>query len=126
MPEFVNPFTGVGPGRKLTGRELARAIRLALSAEEEAVHLYEALADATEHALAQAVLQEIANEERVHAGEFLRLLGLLVPDENERLQAGAGEVDDLRGRLAAGVPGGKVAGGDPPAVGNLKGGTSHE
>jgi len=41
MPEFTNPFSGVVPGRKLTDAELARALRLNLSAEEEAVHLYE-------------------------------------------------------------------------------------
>ena len=70
MPEFVNPFSGVVPGRKLTKRELTRALRMTLSAEEEAVHLYEALVDATDDALAQKVLQDVADEERVHAGEF--------------------------------------------------------
>ena len=120
MPEFMNPFAGVAPGRKLTDRELSRSLRLALAAEEEAVHLYEALADATDHALAQAVLQEIANEERVHAGEFLRLLELVRDDEAARLKEGAGEVEDLRGRLAAAVPVGGATGGDPPTVGNLR------
>ena len=37
MPEFVNPFPGMTPDRKMTPRELARALRLALAAEEEAV-----------------------------------------------------------------------------------------
>ena len=81
MPEFVNPFSGVAPGRKLTTRELTRAIRLTLSAEEEAVHLYQALADATDDPLAKALLDEIADEERVHKGEFQRLLNILLPDE---------------------------------------------
>jgi hypothetical protein len=45
MPEFLNPFNGVIPDRTLSSRELTRAIRLALAAEEEAVHLYEAIAD---------------------------------------------------------------------------------
>ena len=47
MPEFMNPFPGMTPGRKMKDRELARAIRLSLAAEQEAIHLYEALADAT-------------------------------------------------------------------------------
>ena len=94
MPEFVNPFSGVIPGRKLSARELTRAIRLSLSAEEEAVHLYEALADAADNELAKAVLQDIANEERVHVGEFQRLLKILLPDEETYLQDGAAEVDD--------------------------------
>ena len=33
MAEFINPFSGMAPDRKLTNRELARAIRLALAAE---------------------------------------------------------------------------------------------
>jgi len=45
MPEFVNPFSGKIPERKLTSEELIRAIRLDLSAEEEAVHTYMAHAD---------------------------------------------------------------------------------
>ena len=32
MPEFVNPFTGVVPGRKMTDSELVRALRLNLAA----------------------------------------------------------------------------------------------
>jgi rubrerythrin len=42
-----------------------------------------------------AVLTEIADEEIVHAGEFLRLLKELAPDEEELYQKGAGEVEEL-------------------------------
>ncbi len=97
MPEFVNPFSGVIPGRKLSARELTRSIRLSLSAEEEAVHLYEALADATDNELAKAVFQDIANEERIHVGEFQRLLNILLPDEEAYLKKGAAEVDEKAG-----------------------------
>ncbi len=100
MTAFLDPYSGLAPDRKLTDRELSRAIRLALSAEEEAVHLYEALADATEHTLAKSVLQEVANEERVHAGEFLRLQSLLLDDEDGKLNEGAGEVDVMRKKVA--------------------------
>lgn len=100
MPEFLNPFSGLTPGRKMTPRELTRAVRLALSAEEEAIHLYEALADAADDPLARAVLTDVANEERVHAGEFHRLLALLLPDEDAKMQEGAAEVD----AQAAGSP----------------------
>jgi rubrerythrin len=94
MPEFVNPFSGVVQ-RKMTDRELARALRLNLAAEEEAVHLYEAHADATDNELAKKVLQDIADEERVHAGEFQRLLNILLDDEEKLLAEGAAEVDEL-------------------------------
>jgi len=95
MAEFVNPFSGVLPERKLTDRELARAIRMALAAEEEAVHMYEAMADATDNTLAAKVLQDIADEERVHAGEFQELLRRLLPDEQQLLKKGTEEVKEM-------------------------------
>jgi len=95
MPEFVNPFSGVVPERKLSDSELARAIRLNIAAEHEAVHLYEAHADATDNELAKKVLHDIADEERVHAGEFQRLLSILLPDEDKLLAQGAEEVNGM-------------------------------
>jgi rubrerythrin len=95
MPEFTNPFSGVVPGRKLTDSELARALRLDLAAEEEAVHVYEAHADATDNKLAKKVLHDIANEERVHVGEFQRLLNILLKDEEQFLAEGAEEVNEM-------------------------------
>ena len=97
MPEFLNPFSGIVP-RKMTHSELVRAIRLDLAAEEEATHAYTAHADATDNELAKKVLLDIANEERVHAGEFQRLLNLLVDDEEELLAEGAKEVDEMAGK----------------------------
>lgn len=83
----------------MTLAELTRALRLALAAEQEAVHLYEAQADATDNPLARAVLIDIANEERVHAGEFQRLLSILLPDEDEFLSEGKAEVDEIADEL---------------------------
>lgn len=99
MAEFLNPFSGVTPGRKLTDRELARALRLSLAAEQEAIHLYESLADATSNKLAKAVLQDIADEEKEHAGEFQRLIKVLWPDEEKWLANGAEEVDEMVAKL---------------------------
>jgi rubrerythrin len=95
MPEFTNPFSGIVPQRKLTDSELARALRLDLAAEEEAVHIYEAHADATDNELARKVLRDIADEERVHAGEFQRLLNILLKDEEGFLAEGAEEVNEM-------------------------------
>lgn len=106
MPEFVNPFSGKVTDRKLTTGELIRAIRLDLAAEHEAVHAYMAHAEATDHPLAKKVLIDIANEERVHAGEFARLLGILTGDEDQFLAKGAKEVDDMASELEG--PGGKT------------------
>ncbi len=99
MPEFANPFIGNVPDRKLTFEELIRAIRLDLAAEQEAIHLYMAQADAVDHPLAQKVLIDVANEERQHVGEFLRLLQILTGDEDKWLAEGAREVDELAGEV---------------------------
>lgn len=126
VPEFVNPFSGKVPDRKLSHEELIRAIRLNIAAEHEAVHLYMAHADATDNQLAKAVLIDIANEERVHAGEFMRLLSILSGDEDQWLAEGAAEVDEIAGGLqaeAAPSSGGAQemgAGAEPPALGSLR------
>ncbi len=101
MPEFTNPFSGKVPDRALTTGELIRAIRLDLAAEHEAVHIYMAHAEATDHPLAKKVLMDIANEERVHAGEFARLLSILTGDEDALLSAGAKEVDEMAAELSS-------------------------
>ncbi len=95
MPEFANPITGLACDRKLTPHELIRAIRYMIAAEYEAVQLYMQLAESTDDELAKAVLVDIADEERVHAGEFLRLLQELAPDEEEKYEEGREEVEEI-------------------------------
>ena len=104
MPEFVNPFSGKVPDRPLTKEELIRAIRLDIAAEHEATHLYMAHAEAIDDPVARAVLIDIANEERVHVGEFMRLLSILTGDEDQWLAQGAAEVDELPLRRCRGPP----------------------
>ncbi|MCK4400209.1 rubrerythrin [Candidatus Bathyarchaeota archaeon] len=95
MPEFGHPFSGLAAERKLTHEELVRAIRFMVSAEYEAIQLYMQLAESTDHELAKKVLMDIADEERVHAGEFLRLLYELAPDEKGFYIEGFEEVEEL-------------------------------
>ena len=95
MPEFANPFSGLANDRKLTQEELIRAIRYMVAAEYEAVQLYMQLAESTDNELARTVLVDIADEERVHAGEFLRLLKELAPEEEELYQEGYEEVEEI-------------------------------
>lgn len=97
MPEFGSPFSGLKHDRKLTEEELVRAIRFMVAAEFEAVQLYTQLAESTDNKLAQAVLKDIADEERVHAGEFLRVLKELAPDEYKFYDDGAKEVEEIIG-----------------------------
>lgn len=121
MPEFVNPYSGMAPSRKMTVEELVRALRLNIAAEHEAVHLYMAHADATDNPLAREVLIDIANEERVHVGEFQRLISILAPDEDGFLADGAQEVNEMAEEAAAGEGGNDSSeGGDAPSIGSMR------
>jgi rubrerythrin len=94
MPDFGHSFAGLKNDRKLTEEELIRAIRFMIAAEYEAIQLYMQLAESTDNKLAQEVLKDIADEERVHAGEFLRLLKELAPDEEKFYKEGEEEVEE--------------------------------
>lgn len=93
MPEFGTPFSGTAHDRKLTNEELIRAIRFTMAAEYEAIQMYMQLAESTDNRLVAEVLKDIADEERIHVGEFLRLLKELAPDEEKFYAEGAAEVE---------------------------------
>jgi rubrerythrin len=95
MPKFSNAFSGLANDRKVTHSELVRAIRYMIAAEYEAVQLYEQLAESIDHELAKKVLLDIAREEVVHAGEFLRLLKELQTDEQTNYDEGTEEVEEM-------------------------------
>src|SRR5450759_3379253 len=95
MAVFGSPFSGLANDRKLTDAELIRAIRFMVAAEFEATQLYMQLAESTDNQLAIAVLKDIADEERVHVGEFLRLLHELAPDEEKFYAKGTREVEEM-------------------------------
>ncbi len=129
MPEFGNAFSGLALDRKVTHEELVRAIRMMIAAEYEAVQLYMQLAESTDNKLAQAVLKDIAEEEIVHAGEFLTLLKELAPEEEAFYAEGEREVREMIAELGgrSSEPGGEPAreekeAKEQPTVGNLFGG----
>jgi rubrerythrin len=95
MPVFGSPFSGLVNSRKLTHEELIRAIRFAVASEIEATQVYMQLAESTDDPLSMKVLKDVANEERVHIGEFLRLLRELAPDEEKFYASGAKEVEAM-------------------------------
>lgn len=94
MPEFSSPFSGLASKVMLTDQELIRAIRFMIAAEYEAIQIYMQVAESTSNKLAIDVLTDIANEERIHAGEFLRLLQELSTDEQTFYAEGANEVEE--------------------------------
>ena len=99
MPEFCNAFSVLKNDRKLTQDELVRAIRFMIAAEYEAIQLYQQLAESTDNHLAQEVLYDIADEEKEHAGEFLRLLRELDPEEEKFYKEGYEEVEEMIAKL---------------------------
>jgi rubrerythrin len=100
MPDLANPFAG-NVARQITKEELVRALRLDIAAEQEAIHMYTAQAEASEDALARAVLLEIADEERQHTGELMELLRRLAAEEQKFLEDGRKEVEEVAERLAS-------------------------
>ena len=102
MPEFCSSLpSSVKAERKLTKSELIRAIRYMIAAEYEAAGLYTQLIDSIACERSKAVLEDIADEARVHAGAFHRLLKELAPDEFAHYDAGAKEVEALLKKVAA-------------------------
>jgi rubrerythrin len=99
MPEFCTPFTVLKNDRKLTKEELIRSIRFMIAAEYEAIQLYQQTAESVDNQLAQEVLVDIANEEKEHAGEFLRLLCELDPEEEKFYKEGYEEVEEMIAKL---------------------------
>jgi rubrerythrin len=77
----------------LDERETSRAIRDALVSEQLAIQQYEAIADGTSNAKVKEVLNDIADEERVHVGELLALLSALDPSEDKFIEDGVKEVE---------------------------------
>lgn len=83
------------PGKKLDDRELARAIRLSISAEHDAVHLYELIADSTDNVEVKKIMQDIADEEKVHVGEFEELLNMIDEDNEDLVEDGRDEAAEI-------------------------------
>lgn len=88
MPVFSTPFEGNKCGRKLSQEELARAIRFSIASEFEAIQLYEQIKESTDNEDAKKLLNEITGDEKVHVGNFLHLLKMLAPDEEDFYKAG--------------------------------------
>lgn len=74
-------------------------MRFVVAAEYEATQMYMQLAESIDNKLAIEVLKDVANEERVHAGEFLRVLHELAPDEKHFYARGANEVEEEIAKL---------------------------
>ena len=94
MPEFSTPFTGNNCEKKISKDELIRTIRFSIASEYEAIQLYEQIIHATSDEFVKTVIQDITDEEKVHVGEFLKILKVLSPKEFDFYEEGKKEVED--------------------------------
>ena len=95
MPNFSDSCNVKNCDKKFNEEEIIRAIRFNIAAEYEATQLYQQIAAATDNAFVKKVVLEIADEERVHAGELLMLLTHLCPNEAKLYEKGAQEVEEI-------------------------------
>lgn len=90
-------FTGLNvvitPDKELDDRELCRALRMSIAAEHDATHFYELIADATTNPKVKEVMQDVANEEKVHVGEFEKLLQEIDKTNEGFVEEGKQEVE---------------------------------
>lgn len=95
MPDFGSPFKGNDLNRegKLSKEEVIRALRFAIAAEYEAIQMYEQLANASDYFLVQKVMRDVAREEQVHVGEFMRVMFELESKEQKEYEKGFKEVE---------------------------------
>lgn len=70
-------------------------LRIAISAEQSAITLYNQLADVAQDDQLRNVLLDVAKEEKVHIGEFQTLLYSLDPEEYESHLEGEREVEEI-------------------------------
>lgn len=94
MPNFSQPFNGNNLDRKLTKDEIIRAVRFSIASEYEAIQLYEQIKDSIDDKTVKQIFQDIANEEKVHVGEFLKTLYILTPKEMEFYKEGKSEIEE--------------------------------
>ncbi|MEM0156941.1 MAG: encapsulin [Thermoplasmataceae archaeon] len=85
---------------KMDDEETARAIRLALVAELDAINFYLQQSRAMPDGPFKKVHEDISREEVTHFGEFMRLLYQYAPDDFKRIREGWSEASGLLGESA--------------------------
>jgi rubrerythrin len=91
MPDFTSAFNAKSFDKLLSRSEFVRALRFSIAAEYEAVQIYEQIMEAITDEHAKRVINDIINEERLHAGQFMDLLFAVAPEEKTFYDKGAQE-----------------------------------
>jgi hypothetical protein len=88
-------FTSLAPvlenGETLNDRELQRALRIAIAAEHDAASFYELIADSTDDPNIKELFNDVAAEEKVHTGEFEKLLQDIDVEDESLVEEGRDE-----------------------------------
>jgi rubrerythrin len=93
MPQFMSPFVTQDADRNLTFGEAVRAIRFMIAAEYESIQMCTQIVESVNYPLIKTVFTGLANEKRVHAGQLLRLLREVAPDEQRFYAEGERRVE---------------------------------
>jgi rubrerythrin len=95
MAEILNDLKSILSTKTLSKEEIIRALRVSIKAEIDAVHLYDMIAESTDEENIQKVMKDVANEEKVHIGEFLKVIQILDDEEMTHYNKGAKEVEEI-------------------------------
>lgn len=97
---YLNELMAVIPDKdsKISSdRKDMQILRTAIIAEYDAVSLYEQLAEAATNPDLKKILLDVANEEKVHIGEFEAVLEVLDPEHEKYEDEGEDEAAELLG-----------------------------
>lgn len=70
-------------------------LRIAISAELDAVNLYEQMAYMTKNETLRKILLDVAREEKTHIGEFLSFLLEIDSEQKKEMEEGKKEIKEL-------------------------------
>ena len=99
MPEMSSTHSVKSLNHRFTRAELARALRLAIADEYEAIQIYEQIAESTEDEEIREVIMHIVEEEQKHADRFWDLLARVIPEEREIYDSAVEENKEIIQRI---------------------------
>ncbi len=92
MPSFATARDTLSfSTQKLSHAELARALRFSIAAEYEAIQIYEQIMESIDNPRVRAIIQDVIQEEKVHAGQFIDALFEIDPEESKAYDKGVEE-----------------------------------
>lgn len=96
--QFVEQLAAASAVKETAKTSDENILRQAMIAELDAVSLYEQLARSTTNSQVKKLLLDVAQEEKVHVGEFQAMLERLDKKHKPALDDGQAEVKDLLGK----------------------------